>query len=73
MNKKRKLNIKKIIIFLLVLCLFLYLVVKDIFHHIEISSNYEVTSEEKNPNYSGIGQQKISGQDGYFTTFTTNR
>lgn len=32
---------------------------------------YGVVKEDVNTNYSGIGQEKVEGQDGYFTTFTT--
>lgn len=32
---------------------------------------YGIVKEDNNSNYSGIGQEKIQGQDGYFTTFTT--
>ena len=37
------------------------------------SSNIKFNIEElsKNENYSGIGQEKVEGKDGYDTTFTT--
>lgn len=34
-------------------------------------SNYEIIKADANMNYSGTGQEKVQGQDGYFTTFTT--
>lgn len=32
---------------------------------------YGIIKQDTNTNYSGIGQAKVKGQDGYFTTFTT--
>ncbi len=36
----------------------------------KVDNEYETIKLDNNENYSGIGQQKISGKDGYFTTFT---
>ena len=33
--------------------------------------DYPIIAQSKNENYAGIGQEKTSRQDGYFTTFTT--
>ncbi|MBQ9313398.1 MAG: C39 family peptidase [Clostridia bacterium] len=35
------------------------------------SGEYEIIKQDTNDNYDGIGQEKVSHQDGYFTTFTT--
>ncbi len=35
------------------------------------TSKYKIIKQDKNENYSGIGQEKIENKDGYFTTFTT--
>ena len=35
------------------------------------NGKYSVIKLDKNENYKGIGQQKVNGKDGYFTTFTT--
>lgn len=35
------------------------------------SPSYSIIKQDINKNYSGIGQEKISNKDGYFTTFTT--
>lgn len=40
---------------------------------IEINDEiYGIVKEDNNTNYSGIGQENVQGQDGYFTTFTTS-
>lgn len=37
------------------------------------SSSYPVIKQDQNANYSGVGQKKIYGQNGYFTTFTSTK
>lgn len=32
---------------------------------------YDIIKLDTNPNYDGIGQEKVDNQDGYYTTFTT--
>ena len=78
MSKKR-LNKKRIFIFIIVILgiymLSNFLTSSDIFYDIKsnISSifGYGVIKKDQNSNYSGIGQEKVNGKDGYFTTFTT--
>ncbi len=77
-QKKRKLNFKKI--FLLIILIFLMFnlynkyskKINRFLQNIFISSDYKIIKQDTNPNYLGIGQEKISDKDGYFTTFTTN-
>ena len=38
-----------------------------------LGTGYSVIKLDVNKNYSGIGQEKINNQDGYFTTFTTDK
>ena len=76
MKKKRI-----IIILLLILGIFLFfrnLPFSDIFYNlnkfiskITDNSEYKTIKQDSNKNYSGIGQEKVKGKDGYFTTFTT--
>ena len=61
--KKHK---KKKVILLLVLWLLLIAVFLSY-----KNCDYPIIAQSKNENYAGIGQEKISRQDGYFTTFTT--
>lgn len=35
------------------------------------NSDYDIIKQDENQNYIGIGQQKIQGKNGYFTTFST--
>lgn len=77
-KRKKKLNIKKLILFLLFLFAAFYLSIKYLInnfeinlHNITIFSNYKVMKQDKNKNYTGIGQEKVKNQDGYFTIFTT--
>ncbi len=71
---KRRLNLKKLILFLLILIIIIYL----IFHYGKMAldyfandENYDIVKADTNTNYDGIGQETIQGKDGYFTTFTT--
>ena len=68
--RKRKINLLK--------CIILIIIIFFISKLINIYSTYSKEkyenkniAEEKNLNYSGIGQEKVGGKDGYFTTFTT--
>ena len=84
-KNKRKLNLKRIVVFLLVIFLVIYMYIN--YHHLipsEISSDsildivntqnvseYKIIKQDINENYNGIGQEKTKNKDGYFTTFTT--
>ena len=79
--KKKKLNIKKIIILLILIILIYKFKTNFIDTRAPQNSNiysffnnskYKVIKEDKNPNYNGIGQENVSDKDGYFTTFTTS-
>lgn len=103
-KKKRKLDTKKLLIFILIiLSLPIILIMingelsqanlsetenNSIYNLIKTASDdnsnnttktaiqlndelYGIVKEDNNSNYSGIGQEKIKEQDGYFTTFTT--
>jgi len=85
-NPKRKLNFKRIFLFLL---LPLFFVILSIFaiknsdllnfsldytkNNLSVFNNceYEIIKIDQNPNYLGIGQEIIDNKDGYTTTFTT--
>ena len=81
-RKKKKLNIKKIVIFIIFLICIFYLIKKSNFNlsnniiTSNIQSNndnsgYEIIKQDNNSNYNGIGQEKVKNKDGYLTTFTT--
>lgn len=74
-KKTKKLNFKKIILFLLIIGLIIYFFSKDDnssnSSNISNSSNYKTIKLDNNKNYSGIGQEKVKNKNGYFTTFTT--
>ena len=79
-QKKKKLNIQKILFFILfiisaVYCINRYTVNTNINQSLLPNSinnsNYKIIKQDTNKNYSGIGQEKINNKDGYFTTFTT--
>ena len=69
----KKINIKKILLIILILIGIIYLKKNYINNNIleKSSENYEVIKLDKNENYKGVGQKKLDGKDGYFTTFTT--
>ena len=83
--KKRKSGMKKFIIFVFIVILVLYLYrnyntiilngadfISDLSNKLNINGdNYKIIKQDKNDKYSGVGQEKVSGKDGYFTTFTT--
>lgn len=79
---RRKWNIKRIALFLLIILFSIYFFTKSIFskeqntlnmidNTITDSSGYSILKQDSNPNYLGIGQEKVDNKDGYFTTFTT--
>ena len=80
---KKKLNIKRIIL-LITLMSFITILVKNIIftdNSLEIldklsftttDNGYKIIKQDKNSKYSGIGQEKVSNKDGYYTTFTTD-
>ena len=79
-KRTKKWNIKKIILFLFIIAMILYLFPKDKWFnsnnfHISdifgINSNDKIIKLDDNKNYAGKGQEKVKNKDGYFTTFTT--
>ena len=63
---------KKILLVILILAGIIYF--KNFYSTVSSEKDtekYSVIKLDKNENYKGIGQQKINGKDGYFTTFTT--
>ena len=78
-NKKS--NKKRIVIFILLIIILYwstnYFKNTDFFSELNRNLNfsdifgYKVIKLDENPNYLGIGQEKVKNQDGYFTTFTT--
>ena len=86
-RNKRKLSLKKIIVFILFIILILYIytnnhsvlfnsndVVTNLSNSLHTNQNtiYPVIKQDQNEKYAGIGQEKVSNKDGYFTTFTTD-
>ena len=79
-KKRKKFNFKKICI-LLIIIFALYLCKKNsdnvapnlntTVSKITSNSEYDIIKQDSNDNYLGIGQEKVSDKDGYFTTFTT--
>ncbi len=72
-QKKKKINLKKVLLILFLLFIINYLYnnkqkIHNLFSH---SYNYEIIKQDFNSNYTGIGQEKVYNMDGYFTTFTT--
>lgn len=83
---QRKFNYYKmfLIIIFILLSLFVYNNLKELFSFLSANSKnnilesninanqskYDIIKQDINTNYSGIGQKKVSNQDGYFTTFT---
>ena len=63
---------RKILLIILILIVIFYF--KD-FYKLSASEKdgeyYSVIKLDENKNYKGVGQEKIDGKDGYFTTFTT--
>lgn len=82
-TKKIKFNIKRIIFWLFIVLVIIFLFIKNkspkeqnilniIDNSITNSSEYSILKQDSNPNYLGVGQEKVNNKDGYFTTFTTN-
>lgn len=83
-NRRRKdLNFRKLILLSILFILIIVIAIKltgvltshrsasNIFIH-KNTEKYKVIKQDHNSNYSGIGQEQVSGKDGYFTTFTTD-
>ena len=82
-NSKKKLNVKKVIVFILIILFILFLYIN--FNNILFNDNafisnignvlniggYRVIKKDSNDKYLGLGQEKVKNKDGYFTTFTT--
>lgn len=68
--RKRKLNLKRILLAILLLMIFFYFANSDNEIVTSISSK-KIVKHDSISSYSGVGQEKVSNQDGYFTTFTT--
>lgn len=77
MNNRRRLNSKKKINFKFILFVIIIFILAYIFYTLnytlinDITYNFTNISKSENSNYAGIGQEIVSGKDGYFTTFTT--
>ena len=77
MNNRRRLNSKKKINFKFILFVIIIFILAYIFYTLnytfinDITYNFTTISKSENSNYAGIGQEIVSGKDGYFTTFTT--
>ncbi len=74
MKKRKRLNVKKTLLIILILFGIIYF--KNFYKNNNFivekgSNNYDVIKIDKNENYKGIGQKTVDGKDGYFTTFTT--
>ncbi len=77
-KKKKKIKISKIILLLILI----FIIIQFYFQNsnkinkfvinIFSTNDYKIIKQDKNPNYSGIGQEKSKNTDGYFTTFTTS-
>ncbi len=83
---EKKLNLRKLFIFVLLIVLIIILFsllfqnILDHFHSNILTgkqyfnqelSKYEVIAQDSNKNYSGIGKEFVQNKDGYFSTFTT--
>lgn len=81
---KKKFKIKRLLIFLLIIILAIYLYLKynlfvldavnkdsNITNQNSTNYGYAVIKLDKNDKYLGIGQESVKDKDGYFTTFTT--
>ena len=80
---KKKLNIKKVIFFNIFVILIIVFI-KNILFSAKVSdfvsplpstlvdTGYGIIKQDKNDKYIGVGQEKVSNKDGYYTTFTTD-
>lgn len=85
MKKRKRLNFKRILTILLFIVAVIYSYNKFYMEpeennsnkkilsilNIEDDSPYKIIKQDSNSKYSGAGQSKVKGKDGYFTTFTT--
>lgn len=82
--KRRKLKIKNILFLLVIITIIMYFYIKNMVPEsisaplintdiIDVAPKYAIIKQDYNDNYSGIGQKNVENQDGYFTTFTTEK
>ena len=77
--KRKKKKIIVIFIFIFVIWMFqrnssfndIFYNINKIISKISNTSEYKIIKQDKNNNYSGIGQEIVKNKDGYFTTFST--
>ena len=71
-NRNKSFNLKFILLIIILIFVGIYFLynINSSFVY-KYSNIFMPISSSKNDNYSGIGQEEISGKDGYFTTFTT--
>lgn len=81
-RKRKKINLRKVILLSIIFVLILAIIsnirqkspnnysTSNIWINKD-SSKYKIIKQDHNSNYSGIGQEQVTGKDGYFTTFTT--
>ena len=78
--KRKKLNNKRIVIVILIIVMIIYILVNKyagaiskLNYGLQKTKTLSINVEEltNNPNYSGPGQKRVEGKDGYDTTFTT--
>lgn len=72
-KKKKKLKFRKIILLILLGLLFYCVTNYDYLFETYFSNHYRIIHQNQNKNYAGIGQKEIKNEDGYFTTFTTEK
>lgn len=75
-QKKNKSFLKRILLVIILIIILNCIrnnkqTINKFIHNFSARSGYSIIKEDSNSNYSGIGQEKISNKDGYFTTFTT--
>lgn len=83
-KKEKKFNEKRFVLIVFIIVVLVYLYMKFVVSTVSTpvngvsanstyakNSGYSIIKADNNMNYSGVGQEKIQGQDGYFTTFTT--
>ena len=69
--RKKRIVLLLIIIFIIYFGRNTFFNLHTLFSGITNHFSYQTIKQDRNSNYSGIGQKRIENQDGYFTTFTT--
>lgn len=82
--RKRRLKIKNVLLLFILIVITMYFYIRNMgfgassmplanMDIVDLNHKYSIIKQDYNDKYSGVGQKTVENQDGYFTTFTTEK